>query len=182
MVAELGCRMDDEQIYLVADQPGFTPHIGRLVSMMNYARHTTLDAVRDLSVAQLDERPNGFGNSIAMLLEHFAGVEVVYQIITFEGREPADAELTHWLPGLDLGDKGESIRGKPLEHYLEQLAQVRAKTLAEFAKRDDDWLHLEFPWWDNKPGNNYFCWFHVFEDEINHRGQIRLIRKNLTSR
>lgn len=27
------------------------------------------------------------------------------------------------------------------------------------------------------PTSNYFKWFHVFEDEINHRGQIRLIRK-----
>lgn len=172
--------MDTERLYLITDHPGFTPEISQLISMMNYARYTTLRAVRDLSIEQLDERPAGFGNSIAMLLEHFAGVEVVYQIITFEGRDPKDEELTRWLPGLDLGEKGESIRGKPLEHYLEQLAEVRAKTLAEFAKLDDAWLHQEFPWWDEKPGNNYFCWFHVFEDEINHRGQIRLIRKNLT--
>ena len=151
--------------------------------MMNYARHTTLHAVRELSVDQLDERPAGFGNSIAMLLEHFAAVEAWYQIRTFEGREANEStELAQWIPGLDLGEKGESIRDKPLEHYLEQLETVRSKTLAEFAKRDDEWLHHEFPWWDDKPGNNYFCWFHVFEDEINHRGQIRLIRKNLTAK
>jgi uncharacterized damage-inducible protein DinB len=168
---------------LIADLPGFTPHISRLVSMMNYARATTLDAVKELSIDQLDERPAGFDNSIAILLEHFAAVEAWYQIRTFDGREPNEAtEMTQWIPGLDLGEKGESIRGKPLEHYLQQLAVVRTITLEEFIKRDDDWLHHEFPWKNSgRMANSYWCWFHVFEDEINHRGQIRLIRKNLTS-
>jgi uncharacterized damage-inducible protein DinB len=175
--------MDKSRMLLVADLPGFTPHISHLVSMMNYARATTLDAVKDLSIAQLDEQPAGFENSIAMLLEHFAAVEAWYQIRTFEGREADEpTELAQWIPGLDLGEKGERIRDKPLEHYLEQLAQMRSKTLAEFSKRDDVWLHLEFPWNPERMANNYFCWFHVFEDEINHRGQIRLIRKNLTAK
>ena len=26
----------------------------------------------------------------------------------------------------------------------------------------------------DRPANNYFKWFHVFEDELNHRGQIRI--------
>jgi uncharacterized damage-inducible protein DinB len=165
--------------YLVKDIPGFTPHIGRLVSMMNYARDTTLHAVRDLSIEQLDCVPAGFGNSIAALLEHFAAVEVAYQVQTFENRDLNETEFARWGAGLDLGERINEIKGKPLEHYLTQLETVRQATFAEFAKRDDDWLHIEFPFWDGEPGNNYFCWFHVFEDEINHRGQIRLIRKNL---
>ncbi|MFK9093966.1 hypothetical protein [Bacillus salipaludis] len=45
-----------------------------------------------------------------------------------------------------------------------------------------DGLGLEFSklvsmfWWD-RPANNYFKWFHVFEDELSHRGQIRIIKK-----
>lgn len=27
------------------------------------------------------------------------------------------------------------------------------------------------------PSNNNFMWFHVFEDALNHRGQIRWLRK-----
>ena len=57
---------------------------------------------------------------------------------------------------------------------------MRAKTLEEFAKRDDLWLEEEIPFWGTV-GNRYFAWFHVFEDEINHRGQMRLIRKALPS-
>jgi uncharacterized damage-inducible protein DinB len=175
-------EMDKSRLLLVADLPGFTPHISRLVSMMNYARATTLDTVKDLNIEQLDERPAGFGNSIAMLLEHFAATEFLFQIYTFEGRYPPDTELPQWLPGLDLGEPRKVIQGKPLEHYLQQLETVRSRTFEEFAKRDDDWLHHEFQWkTSERMTNSYWCWFHVFEDEINHRGQIRLIRKNLTS-
>jgi uncharacterized damage-inducible protein DinB len=174
--------MDKSRLLLIADLPGFTPHISRLVSMMNYARETTLDAVKELSIEQLDQRPAGFDNSIAMLLEHFAATEIFFQIYTFEGRDPPNSELPQWLPGLDLGEARTSICGKPLEHYVQQLLRVRSNTLEGLAKRDDDWLHHEFDWKNTgRFANNFFCWFHVFEDEINHRGQIRLIRKNLTS-
>lgn len=171
--------MNEDKLFLISDLPGFSPHIGRLVSMMNYARHTTLRAVADLSIKELDCVPTGFGNSIAALLEHFAAVEVAYQLQTFEQRDLNETEFARWGAGLDLGERITEITGKPLEHYLTQLDTVRQVTLAEFAKRDDKWLHLEFPFWDGQPANNYFCWFHVFEDEINHRGQIRLIRQNL---
>jgi uncharacterized damage-inducible protein DinB len=138
--------------------------------------------VKDLRIEQLDERPAGFGNSIAMLLEHLAATEYFFQIYTFEGRYPPDTELSEWLPGLDLGEAGKIIQGNPLEHYLLQLETVRSKTFEEFANRDDGWLHHEFPWKNSeRMTNSFWCWFHVFEDEINHRGQITLIRKNLTT-
>ncbi|MNP63442.1 hypothetical protein D3C76_1588400 [compost metagenome] len=54
---------------------------------------------------------------------------------------------------------------------------VRARTLELFKTVGDDWLSKEEPFWHDKPANYYFMWFHVFEDEINHRGQIRLIKK-----
>jgi hypothetical protein len=150
--------------------------------MMNFTRATTLDAVKNLNIEQLNRRPAGFENSISMLLEHFAATEFLFQIYTFEGPYPPDTELPHWLPGLDLGEPGQIIRGKPLEHYLNQLETVRSRSLEEFSKRDDDWLHHEFPWkTSGQMAISYWCWFHVFEDEINRRGQIRLIRKNLTS-
>jgi uncharacterized damage-inducible protein DinB len=171
--------MDAE--YLVKDIPGFTPHIGRLVSMMNYARVTTLQAVQGLTTDQLDFVPAGFGNSVGALLEHLAAVEVVYQIRTFENRwvKDEDPELVPWLAGLDLGERAKEISGKPLTHYLEKLQTIRNTTLEKFRALDDDWLHQEFAYNETRQANNYWSWFHVLEDEINHRGQIRLIRKNL---
>lgn len=53
-----------ENILLITDIPGYTPQISRLVSMMNYARFTTLDAVKNLTQDQLDFLLDSQSNSI----------------------------------------------------------------------------------------------------------------------
>ncbi|WP_412028507.1 DUF664 domain-containing protein [Deinococcus yunweiensis] len=165
--------------FLITDRPGFTPMISRLVGMMDYARATTLQAVQGMSVEELDLVPPEFGNSAGMLLEHFAAVERIYQLISTDHPDPDGALEAQWWPGLELGERGrEVIRGRPLRHYLTQLADVRAQTLRLFAEKDDAWLDEPLPFWGST-GNRHFMWFHVFEDEINHRGQLRLIHKFL---
>lgn len=172
--------MSDERSLLIKDVSGFTPQIGHLVSMMNYARSTTLTAVADLTVEQLDFLHDEQSNSIGMLLRHLAAVESIYQILTFEKRSPLEEEIREWQAALELGDRGRrEIKGYTLDEYLICLRDVRLKTFEEFEKRDDDWLYEEVPFWNEKPANYYFQWFHVFEDEINHRGQIRWLRQRL---
>ncbi|MBW5446526.1 DUF664 domain-containing protein [Cohnella sp. CFH 77786] len=174
--------LDLEKIYLISDMPGYSPQISRLLSMMNYARHTTLQAVQDLSVEQLDYLIDGESNSIGALLLHFAAVEYAYQVSTFEKRDLNDEEMSHWGAALDLGDEGrKKIKGNDLAYYLNQLEAVRKRTYELFKTVDDDWLYREEVFWYNKRANHYFMWFHVFEDEINHRGQIRMIKKRLRS-
>ena len=46
--------MSQQALYLVGDVHGFTPQVGRLVSMLNYARHMTLAAVAGLELDELD--------------------------------------------------------------------------------------------------------------------------------
>jgi uncharacterized damage-inducible protein DinB len=172
--------MYPKRIYLITDVSGFTPQIGRLVSMMNYARHTTLQEVDGLNARQLDYLHDQESNSIGALLKHIAAVEVAYQIATFDDRGMNRSEAEEWSAALKLGSRARrEIRGCHLDHYLTILEDVRARTLAELARRDDDWLYEETPFWGRLPANNYFKWFHVFEDEINHRGQIRWLRKRL---
>ena len=159
---------------LFEDLPGYTPHVSRLLAMMHYVRETTLRAVKDLSVPQLDFLPHTAGNSVGMLLAHIAAVEEGYYLGTIEHQE-VDWET----PARALGETGrKALRDRPLEHYLAELERVREQTLAGFRNRDDAWLH-EADESRNTPASNYFKWFHVFEDEINHRGQIRLIRNLL---
>jgi uncharacterized damage-inducible protein DinB len=166
--------------FLIQDLPGFTPQIGRLVVMMNYARLTTLAAVQNLTTSQLDDLHDAQSNTIGALLGHIAAVEVAYQADTFEGRGLTPEEQQQWGTFLELGEKARrAIRGHPLDYYVKLLNDVRQKTLGELAKRTDDWLYEQTPFWGNQPANNYFKWFHVLEDEINHRGQIRWLCKRL---
>ena len=169
--------MTHHNLFLIADIPGFTPQLGRLVSMMNYVRSTTLQAVAGLGVDELDYLHDTQSNSIGTLLLHIAATEVGYQAATFEARDLYAAEREQWAAAIDLGDKARAeIRGNPLEHYLETLERVRAKTLAELGRRDDQWLEAQTPLRSGHQVNNYFKWFHVIGHEINHRGQIQWLR------
>lgn len=164
---------------LIADRAGFSPQISRLIGMMDYARHTTLEAVRGLSIEELDLRPEPYGNSVGMLLEHFVAVERIYQLISLDHPDPDAALGERWMPGLMLGQLGrEKIKGHPLSYYLHNLAETRAQTLQMLVEKDDTWLEEPLPFW-GQTGNRYFMWFHVFEDEINHRGQIRMLRQHM---
>lgn len=175
--------MSDERRFLIGDRPGFSPQIARLVSMLTYARETTLEAAAGLDVAALDFQADAQSNSIAALLLHVAAVETWYQAATFEGRELDAGEMREWEAPLDLGERARrEIRGHDLDHYAGKLSEVRARTLSELARRDDRWLEEETPFWKGLPANNHFKWFHVLEDELSHRGQIRWLRKRAERR
>ena len=172
--------MSEPNPFLITDVQGYTSQIGRLICMMNYARHTTLETVSGLSTQELDHFHDSKSNSIGALLLHVAAVEFAYQRQTFDGRDLNAAEQNLWGAALDLGARGRAeIRGNSLSWYLDKLADVRKRTLAGFKSRDDEWLNTQEPFANGKPANYYFMWFHVFEDEINHRGQIRFLRKRL---
>jgi uncharacterized damage-inducible protein DinB len=145
---------------------------------MNYARRTTLDEVKGLSVEHLDYLHDPHSNSIGALLLHVAAVEAWYHAATFGSADADSIESGPWEVALDLGERSRrEIKGNSVDYYLRILEEVRSKTLEKLAKRSDQWLDEETPFWDGQPANNYFKWFHVFEDEINHRGQIRFLRK-----
>ena len=157
---------------------GYTPTIGRLVGMLSYTRQTVLAAVAGLSVAQLDHLHDERSNSIGALLAHAVAVERAYQVMTFDERALSAAEQAEWSAALELGAAGRRLlRGQPLDHYLAELASTRARTLEELARRDDAWL--EAPLVFIPAMNAHWAWFHVAEDALNHRGQIRWLRARL---
>ena len=156
--------------------PGYSPTIGRLVAMLTHARQTLLAAVDGLSLDELDHLHDAGSNTIGALLAHAAAVERWYQLLTFEEREPTSSEAAS--AALDLGEEGRrQLKGRELQSYVDDLTRTRRITLAALAQRDDVWL--EEPLAAAPELNAHWAWFHVAEDEINHRGQIRWLRARL---
>lgn len=149
--------------------------------MLTYARSTTLAAVDGLTIAELDHLQDAESNSIGSLLAHITAVERSYQTLTFEERLLSPQENELLSTALKLGANGRrSLRGFPLEHYLEELTAARRITLENLSARDDAWLERTVTLAPKI--NAHWVWFHVAEDEINHRGQIRWLRSRLPKR
>ena len=99
-------------------------------------------------------------------------------MLTFEERLLTPQENEVWSTALTLGEIGRrSLRGHSLDHYLDELSAVRQVTLQMLAARDDGWLERSVV--PAPKINAHWAWFHVAEDEINHRGQIRWLRARL---
>lgn len=172
-----------DEINIVGPKEGFSPQIGTLVSMMNWMRRVMLMPVQGMSVSDLDYLMDEKANSIGAMLMHLAATERFYQIHTFEGRIWGDWDVEdklNWNVAMGLGDMArQTIKGNPLDFYLEKLETVREYTLQEFAKRDDNWLMEVDESWGWGPTNNYCKWFHVCEHESNHNGQFKFIKSRL---
>ncbi len=171
-----------ESIHLIGPLEGYAPQVGTLVSMMRWMQDSLVRVVTGLTGPELDFLTDPKANTIGALLLHLAAVEVVYQDITFYGQKDfSAANQKRWGVAMNLGEAArKQFKGKDLAHYLAELEEVRAKTLAELKKRDDRWLAAVDPaFFNNQPTNNHCKWFHVVEHIGNHRGQISLIKKRL---
>ncbi|TWT27156.1 DinB family protein [Planomicrobium sp. CPCC 101110] len=168
--------------YQVSSLEGFTDKIGELCFLLEHARAATLSEIGSLSQAELDYWEHADDNSIGALLFHIASIEKVHQVISFEKRDFTASEFAEWGAGIDLHDSARmEIRGKGLDFYLQQLSDVREQTLKQLRLRGDGWLYEQNHWPNGTPYNNYYLWFHVLEDEISHRGQIRSIKRRITN-
>jgi uncharacterized damage-inducible protein DinB len=168
---------------IIGPREPFSPHLGTLVSMLNWMRAKILQPVQGLTVAQLDHLHDDKANSIGALLLHLAAIERLYQINTFEGKKWGDVDAeteTLWGRAARLGkDARKNVQGHALPYYLDKLKEVREHTLAELRKRDDAWLMQVDSNSPGGPTNNYCKWFHVCEHESHHNGQITWLKGRL---
>jgi uncharacterized damage-inducible protein DinB len=175
-------NQNDEGLLVIGPIKGYDTQVGTLVSMLNYNRDTIIQQVKALTMPELDHLHDAAANTIGALILHLGATEKFYQINTFEGRQDFnDDEKKQWGAAMSLGDEGrQSIKGKEVKYYLDEITAVRNKTLQEFKNRDDKWLLAIDPEWSKeRPLNTYWKWFHVCEHESNHRGQITWLKSRL---
>lgn len=166
--------------YAIKPLEGFTEKIGELAFMLEHSRSVTLNDVKELQTSELDFIEEAGGNSIGALLAHIAAIEKVHQLISFEDRDFTEEEWQQWGAAIELGNEARSeFKGRTLTDYLTGLEKLRSATLDKLRAKEDSWLYEERYWPNGVPYNNYYLWFHVMEDEISHRGQIRAIKRRL---
>jgi uncharacterized damage-inducible protein DinB len=174
--------LKEESLLVIGPKEGYSPHIGTLVSMLNYNRHTIINQVKFMTQPELDYLHDEKANTIGALLMHLGATEKFYQINTFEGRqEYNEAEKKIWGAAMSLGDEGRAqIKGKEIGYYLDLIKEVRTTTLEELKKKDAQGLLAVDPAWSREQSvNTYWKWFHVCEHESNHRGQISWLKSRL---
>jgi len=168
--------------WIVGPQPGYTPEIGTMTSMLAFTREQVVHNVKGLSQQDLDFLLDGKANTIGALLLHLAATETYYQMNTFgemKWDSWSDEIKKKWDIPMNLGEPArKAIKGNGLDYYLDALHQTREKSLAEFRKRDDKWLVTVVTDGDLS-ANNYAKWFHVAEHESNHDGQIKFLKNRL---
>ena len=173
----------ENRLNFIGPRDGFSPQIGTLLSMMTWMRDVILRPVNEMTVEQLDFINDENSNSIGAMLLHLAATERFYQAHTFEGKAWGDwseKDKTRFEVAMNLGAEArKTIKGNNLDFYLSALEEVRANTITEFRKRDDNWLFSVDEQWPWGPTNNYCKWFHVCEHESNHNGQFKYIKSRL---
>ena len=174
---------EESDVNIIGPKKGYSPQIGTLVSMMTWMRKVMLMSVEGMSQKDLDYLFDANSNTIGSLLMHLAATDRIYQINTFEGKNLKELPASYkdkWGVAMELGEPArKQIKGHDLDYYLNLLGETREQTLAEFRKRDDDWLLTVDKTWGWGPTNNYCKWFHVCEHESNHNGQIKFLKKRI---
>ncbi|WP_142829571.1 DinB family protein [Planococcus soli] len=169
--------------YRIVSANFYTEKIGELVSMLEHTRNVTLSEISELTQAELDYLPGKGANSVASLLLHIVSIEFVHQIGSFNNRELTESEVEKWGISLELGARARAnIKEHSVDFYIDRLQRVRMVTLQLLESQSDSWLFEENKWGNGIPYNNYYLWFHVMEDEISHRGQIRTILRQLKNK
>ncbi|MEN2414684.1 DinB family protein [Flavobacterium mesophilum] len=161
----------------IGNVPGASPKIADMISMLEDLKDRVEYAVKNMDQYEIDYLHDEKANRIGALVMHLAAAEKYYQVFTFENREFNEEEKKKWETALNL-DQGarDEFKGHDIQYYLDIYNEVRAKTISELKKRDDEWFATIQMKYDI---SNQYCWFHVMEHQSSHLGQILFLKKRI---
>ena len=170
-----------DRLLTLAPTPGFSPGIGRFVTMLKDVRQRLIRYVEGFSAEQLSWHPNEMAESIGTLLLHVAAVEFSY-IQEDIARTPMGEE---WKIAFPIRFGIPQISGEGVEFYLNKLVEVRKATLDVLKNfTDDDLLRVIQPLEPGDPNSEVqysieWILYHLVEHEAHHKGQIALMKRLL---
>lgn len=161
----------------IGNVEGASPKIADMISMLEDLKDRVERTVKNMSPYEIDYLHDAEANRIGALVMHLAAAEKYYQVFTFENRGFNEEEKKKWNAALNLDQGGrDEFKGHNIQYYLDIYNEVRATTIAELKKRDDNWfseVQQSYDW------TNQYCWFHVMEHQSSHLGQILFLKKRI---
>jgi uncharacterized damage-inducible protein DinB len=150
--------------------------IGRWLWAFEDVRRVLKRLVQDMSLEELDWRPEG-GSSTGSLLYHIAAIEADWLYFDVLGARqfPPDMETFFSYEVRDEDGRLTAVVGETIDQHLHRLDAVREATLAVFRQMDlADWQRArKLPEYDMTPA---WALYHLIEHEAHHRGQIAMLR------
>lgn len=161
----------------IGNVEGASPKIADMISMLEDLKDRVEETVKNMDQYETDYLFDEKANRIGALVMHLAAAEKYYQVFTFENREFNEEEKKKWETALNL-DQGarDEFKGHDVQYYLNIYNEVRAKTISELKKRNDEWFAQIQMKYDI---SNQYCWFHVMEHQSSHLGQILFLKKRI---
>lgn len=151
------------------------------------------EAVKSLTVDQLEYQPTPGMNTIGMLIAHIAVAEAYWMVISttaIASREDAEEKVREIIgirmddDGLPLPENGthpEALRGKTIDEYLTFMDRARVATLNVLSGWKDKELELTYEIRDRKISRSWTI-YHILEHLCGHFGQILMLRHMIADR
>ena len=143
-------------------------------------RKSTIDMTKDLTIEQLDYNFDDLSNSIGTLLFHIATLGYRFILNNIYVRKITEQEFHEYENGFPHMMNQRLVRDRSFEYYHQKLLNTENIIQEELSKLNDDWLFKKgLQTQGDELTTNYSFLRHIIDDEINHQGQIKLIRKRL---
>lgn len=150
-----------------------------LIATLHDARATTCMYIKSVTQDEMDWQPHPGWNTIGALLAHIIAGDYFMKLYFIDKREMTTEEEKALLPGLDMGEYVEQLKGKTPEYYKEELMRSfdHMKTAIQQLSKEQ-LLERRYDMYDKVNGSD-LAWtlYHNVEDEVHHRGQISILRK-----